>query len=164
MFVVSSLVSNASTKFFTDQFTRNLAYNFQEKLYVQTDRDSYTTGETIWFRVHRADATYHNPYLYSGLVYVDLYDYDDNVIRKMMLSPVDSVFSGTFKVPGNIPHGSCYMVAYTNWQQNYDPDFYYRRKIFINNPQNKKVRVTSEFHKESRDRLRADFQISSVQD
>lgn len=161
--VVVSLSSFAADKsYFADKFSKGLAFNFQEKLYVQTDRDSYTTGETIWFRIHRADATYHNPYLYSGLVYVDLYDYTDKLIRRMMISPTDSVFCGSVKLAANMSHGSCYMVAYSNWQQNYSPDLYYRRKIFVNNPANKKIRVTHEFHLESRDRLRADFEVNSI--
>ncbi len=153
----------ADRSYFDAKFNLGSALNFQEKFYIQTDRDSYTTGETIWFRVHRVDATYHNPRMYSGLVYVDIYDFEDELIKRMMIMPTDSVFSGSYKIPTSATHGACYMVAYSNWAQNFDSDLYYRRKIYINNPQNKKVYVTHEFVKE-KEKLRVNFQVTSIDD
>ncbi len=150
-----------SQGYFEEKFRLGSVTHFQEKLYIQTDRDSYTAGETIWFRVHRADATYHNPQLYSGLVYVDIYDYKDKLIRRMMITPSDSVFSGSYKLRKNADHGFYYMVAYTNWMQNFDSDLLFRRRIFINSPRNRQTSVTSTFHRDTRDRLRVNFDILS---
>ncbi len=147
--------------YFDDRFKLHSAVNFQEKLYIQTDCDTYNTGDTIWYRVHRVDAMYHSPKYYSGLVYVDIYDYDNKLVNHFLVAPTDSAFYCSYVVKANKAHGSYYMVAYTNWMQNFSSDLYYRRKIFINNPMNKKFTLNHEYHLESRDRLRVDFDINS---
>ncbi len=91
-------------------------------------------GETIWFRLHRVDASLHTPTLYSGVLYVDIVAPDGDLVRRMMITPIDSVFYGGYPIPLDTPSGWYEVVAYSNWQQNFDSDFYFRKSIFINNP------------------------------
>jgi len=47
-------IENPIKKLFLDQ----LSLFPQEKIYVQTDKSEYLSGEIIWFRVHLVDAVF----------------------------------------------------------------------------------------------------------
>ncbi len=44
--------------------------NYQEKMYVHTDKAVYITGEICWFKIYNVDAYNHEP---AGLSKVGLY-------------------------------------------------------------------------------------------
>ena len=46
----------------------------QEKLFVHTDKDAYTAGELIWFKIYNVDGVNHQPLSLSKVVYVEILD------------------------------------------------------------------------------------------
>ena len=60
-----------------ERFTYMVENLPQEKVYLHTDKSTYTTGEKIWFRAYELDAAMNSPVLYSRYVYVDLIDKRD---------------------------------------------------------------------------------------
>jgi len=53
----------------------------QEKTYLQTDKYTYVTGETVWFKAY---ATLENkPTVLSGVIYAELKDVSGKLIEKM---------------------------------------------------------------------------------
>lgn len=118
---------------------------FQEKIYLHTDKFSYSVGETLWFRAYRVDAMFHSPKFYSGLIYVDLYNRCDSLIHRMMLVRTDSCFQGSLKLPATLTQGKYVLVAYSNWMQNFDPSFYFRKELFVYNPIELQVQASADF-------------------
>lgn len=132
----------------SDMRERFDAYNdvfFQEKVYVHHDKDSYISGETIWLKAYRADAATNMPFFYSGLVYIEIHDQESRVVRRMQAIQTNSCFRLNYNIPQNWPSGNYELVAYTNWMQNYDEDFYFRKSIYIHNVNEALVNVDVEY-------------------
>lgn len=132
----------------TANFKRYQQLGFQEKIYIHTDKSAYGVGETIWFRAYRVDALFHSPRFYSGLLYIDLYNYRDSLIRRLQVAPTDSCFQGSLRLPESLPQGKYTLVAYSNWMQNFDDAFYFRKGIFIHNPVELKVHTSADFRED----------------
>ena len=103
-----------------------------EKLYLQTDKDNYIAGDTLWFKAYLFDALSLTAPDKSGLMYVEL----TNDSNKLMLRGMIPVYGGlTF---GNItldskdiPQGSYTLRAYTSWMLNFGEEAVFRKQIYV---------------------------------
>jgi len=78
-----------------------------EILYAQTDKQSYFTGETIWFRVFLVNSQTHVQDTLSRYVYAELINDQLEVKeRVMILHDEDGVFAGHFLVTDNLEAGT----------------------------------------------------------
>lgn len=137
-------------------------YYFQEKVYLHHDKDSYMAGETIWLKAYRVDASTHVPFFYSGVIYVELRDPENKLVRRMEVVRTDSCFMANYAIPANWPSGYYELIAYTNWMQNFDEDFYFRKKIYIYNPNDDVVNVDITYTPNQRkDRISVDALLTS---
>jgi len=105
--------------------------NPQEKVFVQTDKDKYLTGEAIWIKLWcTIDA---KPSFLSKIVYVVLNDDKGNVVEKKMY-PLNELASanGVIDVDKNIKSGNYTFCAYTLWMLNY-PQYVFKKTIYIYN-------------------------------
>ena len=59
----------------------------QEKIYVQTDKPDYLSGERIWFRAHLVNAQTHNPFFISRYVYVEIISPMEDLIERVKVRP-----------------------------------------------------------------------------
>ena len=102
----------------------------QEKAYVQTDRNAYLTGETIWFKVY---ATLNEkPTILSKIVYVELVGDDGKLLDKKMLKLTNGTANGVIDIKANYTSGNYSIRAYTLWMLNF-PDFIKEKKLtFLN--------------------------------
>ena len=67
-----------------NNFNREL-YNFpQEKIYLQTDRNIYMSGETMWFRAHLVDALLLKQANASRYVYVTLTSPSGKLLERVL--------------------------------------------------------------------------------
>ncbi len=121
-------------------FSSFCQHEFQEKVYLQTDKAFYVTGEYIWFRAYRTDASSHLPNLYSRFIYVELYDARDRFVSRIKVIERNGVFAGSFPIPEYIPSGKYNLRAYTYWMQNFQEEFYFRKEITIENITSGRVR------------------------
>lgn len=122
----------------------------REKAYIQTDRSQYCSGDTVWLRVHIADALSSIPStspLYpadrSNFVYVELHNndgilYGDNNksmntrLERIMIKRDDrGVFSSYFVVPESLPSGNFTLVAYTRHMLNFKEEEFPYKQIQI---------------------------------
>lgn len=106
----------------------------QEKVYLHLDKSNYTAGEYIWLKAYPADATFHVPNLLSKFVYVELIDRQDSIRQRIKLKQTDSCFYGDFKLTPDIAPGDYCIRAYTNWMQNNDEAYFFKKNITIVNP------------------------------
>lgn len=120
-----------------DQSFQNY-FNFspQEKIYLHTDKSSYPAGENIWFRAYCVDASYHLPTLMSKFLYVELINRQDSVVKRIKIKETDSCFYGNLSIPAKIPSGDYCIRAFTNWMQNSDEAFFFKKNIRITNTLN----------------------------
>ena len=70
----------------TNKSTEISKLSYAEKIYLQLSNTVFTTGETIWFKTIVTN-TINQPSKRSGVLYVDLIDFDDtiNYTKKLKL-------------------------------------------------------------------------------
>ncbi len=101
----------------------------QEKVFLQTDKTHYFSGETIWMKAWcMVDGM---PTFLSRILYVDLVNSTGQVILKKMYK-LDSLSStaADFDLSSNIKSGNYSVNAYTLWMLNF-PSFVFRKNIFV---------------------------------
>jgi hypothetical protein len=101
----------------------------QEKVFLQTDRASYVSGETVWMKAWcTVDGL---PSYLSRILYVDLVNSKGEVVLKKMYR-LDSLSStaADIDIASTIPSGTYALNAYTLWMQNF-PEFVFHKDIFI---------------------------------
>lgn len=128
----------------TVRMERQLAAWPQEKLYVQTDKAAYLSGERIWLRTHVADAATLRPLSRSRYVYLELLNPFSEIVERIMLRP-DSlgVFAGHLDLAEELPEGSYTIRAYTRYMENRGPDCFFRKSVGVLDPYS--VQLAPEF-------------------
>ena len=110
------------------------AKNYQEKVYLHTDKPYYYAGDPLFFKAY---FSYGNAYLrdeLSKILHVELISTDrDLVLRKKFLIQ-DGIVVGDFYLPDSLTSDSFYLRAYTNWMRNYGPESYFMQPLTVLNP------------------------------
>ncbi|MCO5950114.1 hypothetical protein NAF19_24665 [Mucilaginibacter sp. RT5R15] len=102
-----------------------------EKVFVHTNQDVYTSGETIWYKVYAM--AYGKPTALSHIVYLQLTDTAGNVIMQNKLHITNGTAHGNLDINQQLKSGWYRLSAFTAWMMNFDRDGYYQQKIFIKN-------------------------------
>ena len=110
------------------------AKNYQEKVYLHTDKPYYYAGDQLFFKGY---FNYGNPYLrdeLSKILHVELISTDrDLIIRKKFLIQ-DGIVVGDFNLPDSLNKDQYFLRAYTNWMRNYGPESYFLQPLTILDP------------------------------
>lgn len=145
MLLFSLLHAQQSFKFSPDSaLSLFQANNPQEKVFLQTDKETYYSGETIWMKAWcMLDNT---PTYLSRILYVDITDPKGNVILKKMFR-LDSLSSssGYFEIPVEAATGTYSINSYTLWMKNF-PDYVFKKpvQIYGSDFQNTKKAITNQ--------------------
>ncbi len=115
------------------KFSTYLQNNFQEKIFVHTDRGSYLAGETIWFSIYYAEAYTNLPAKTSSVVYVELINGNKKPVLQSTISLKHGRGDGTLYIPVDLPSGYYTLRSYTNWMKNFSADFYFHKDIPVYN-------------------------------
>ena len=119
-----------------DGFGKRLVANFEaysrerptEKVYIQTDRDVYLIGETIWLKGYLMNGTTHESDTVSRVLYVDLVDPLASRVRlRMQLRATEGYAPGQLLLPDSLGAGTYQLRGYTNFMRN-EPDAYFFTK------------------------------------
>jgi hypothetical protein len=101
----------------------------QEKVFVQTDKEFYITGETIWMKAWCV--LEEAPSFLSKIIYIDLVNNNGQVVlKKMYLLYSLSSTGADFELPESLTTGTYCINAYTLWMLNF-PDYIFRKNVFI---------------------------------
>jgi hypothetical protein len=104
-----------------------------EKIYLQTDKSFYITGEICWFKSYVVDAALHKPLSLSKVAYVEILNRDSKPVLQGKIALVKGLGNGSFFIPLYLASGSYKIRAYTNWMKNFGPDYFYEKNITIMN-------------------------------
>jgi len=119
----------------SDYFVQQMNAFPQEKIYLQTDKSYYISGEKIWFRAHLVDAILHKQANASRYVYVELVSPLDSVLNRVKVRP-DSLglFYGSLATDEGLVEGNFMLRAYTLYMKNSGEEYFYKKSLRIIDP------------------------------
>jgi hypothetical protein len=123
---------DAADKLFSD-FDKYRKQNFQEKIFVHTDKDFYLSGEVIWFKIYCVDGIENKLSSFSKVAYVEIIDFTGEPVLQAKIKLDKGKGDGSFYLPATLISGKFKLRAYTSWMKNYDPDFYFNKEVTIIN-------------------------------
>lgn len=108
---------------------KNTAHNtIAEKIYLQLSSTIFTMGETIWFKAIVTN-TLNQPSNLSGILHVELIDFDENIVKSKKLKLANGIGDGFFELNESYSPGSYMVRAYTTWNRNFGEDFIFEKYI-----------------------------------
>ncbi|AMR30565.1 hypothetical protein A0256_03560 [Mucilaginibacter sp. PAMC 26640] len=102
-----------------------------EKVYLHLDKPNYIPGDTLWFKAYTVVGETHNLSALSGVLYVELINPKDSVMRRLVLRLTSGISKGEFTLANNLKAGIYQLRAYTNWMKNAGADYFYTQRINI---------------------------------
>lgn len=103
-----------------------------EKLYIQTDKNNYGAGDTLWFKGYLFNAADLSASRKSGLLYAEIADESNKVVKRVMLSIIAGQVWGNIPLYENTyPAGLYTLRAYTNWMRNYNEAYVFKKQFSI---------------------------------
>lgn len=118
---------------FAEKFRQFRTNNYQEKIYIHTDRSFYVTGDYLWLRVRVVDAVTHKSSDLSKVVYVELVDRDQKPVAQVKVAVNEGTGYTSIYIPASLNSDNYFLRAYTRWMQNYSPDTYFGKVLTIVN-------------------------------
>ena len=118
-----------------------------EKLYLQTDRETYCVGDTVWFKGYLVNNSLASEFPESNYIYVELltYYYAKNVysnkveetyrtVQRVKVKRRDGILQGYVVLDSDMNTGTAILRAYSYWALNFPADYIYSRMITVINP------------------------------
>lgn len=105
----------------------------QEKIYLHLDKPFYAAGDDIWFRAYLVDAASHAPSRWSKIVYVELLDERDTLMRRLKILDREGLLYGDFPLPDTLKPGPYRIRAYTSYMRNAGEEFFFYKTFYIAN-------------------------------
>src|SRR5687768_12033472 len=115
------------------QFTVLKAYSPSEKIVLITDRESYTSGEIMWFKIFNLDPVSDTSINLSKVGYVEILDNTNQPVLQAKIALHLGKGKGSFSIPTDLKTGYYSLRGYTNWMKNFSPQFYFEKNISITN-------------------------------
>ena len=116
-----------------------------EKVYLHFDKPYYAIGDTIWFKAYLTVGPMHQPSGLSRIVYADLINDKDSVVKSLRMPTINGVAFGDITLSRELfKQGNYHLRAYTNWMRNFGPDYFFNKTISIGdfgNPVNPKISI-----------------------
>ena len=130
---MKTLLAGENEDDISDFFTRQLIAYPHEKIYLQSDKTHYLSGETVWFSATIVDALFHEPVYDDNYLFTELRNPLDSVVTRIIIKP-DSLngYYGSIPLNENLAEGDYILVAYRNTMTN--ADYFFKRMIYVSDP------------------------------
>ncbi|MBV9963909.1 MAG: hypothetical protein JO072_16820 [Parafilimonas sp.] len=115
------------------QFTFYQINNYNEKVFVHTDKTFYLAGESIWFKLYCVDENFHKPSDISRVAYVEIISAEKKAVLQAKISLNEGSGNGSLIIPSYVVSGNYVLRAYTKWMENFDADYFFQTPITIVN-------------------------------
>ncbi|NLX66801.1 MAG: hypothetical protein GXZ19_08565, partial [Bacteroidales bacterium] len=144
-----------------NRFNEQLLLFPHEKLYVQTDKPTYLSGERVWFRSHMVEASSNMPVFLSRYIYIELSDPFGQLIQRIKIRP-DSVgvYSGHLDLDEELPEGIYTIRAYTRYMRNRGNEAFFKKTIQVLDPYSLQLGILPHFEVNG-NRVNANFRFVS---
>jgi hypothetical protein len=120
-----------------------------EKVYLHLDKPYYAAGDTIWFKAY-VTIDQHSPTILRSIVYVDIFNGQDSIMRYLKIPVVNGVGFGNIALNTNdFKQGNYHLRAYTAYMRNYDPDYFFHKNLVVGNPVDKEVVTNVSFRSDA---------------
>ncbi len=103
-----------------------------EKVYLQTDRESYYPGDDLWFKAYLIDASFQMLSGHSTNLHVELISPALNITDSRIIKLNGGLGNGDFHLPDSLKPGRYRLRAYTNYMRNFGDNLFYKNIIIIN--------------------------------
>ena len=107
-----------------------------QKIHVQTDRDVYFLGETIWLSGYLLDGKTHRPVKDDQNLYVDLIDSEGHIIRSEIFLASQGFSEGSIPLTDSLLTGNFVLRAYTSFLRNFGDESFFYKPLTIVKTQN----------------------------
>lgn len=104
----------------------------RERVYLQTDKDFYLSGETLWLKMYLTDVE-GRPSSFSRIGYAELVGEEGTGAAQVKLSLRQSSGWGELLIPPTLPSGCYRLVGYTRQMRNEGEAVYFSKIIQIYN-------------------------------
>ncbi|MFB9053632.1 hypothetical protein ACFFVB_11155 [Formosa undariae] len=107
-----------------------------ENIYLHTDRNTYTLGESLWYKAYAVYPYNNQLYNKSDILHVELISPDKQIIAHHKTRIENGLGYGDFKLTdssGIKKPGIYQLRAYTNWNRNFDKAFIFSKDITVLN-------------------------------
>ncbi len=133
---ISLFISKASTAQNNELLSQRQVPDAIEKVYLQTDRDFFFLGDTIWFKAYLLDGQ--NLSLVSDIqnLYVELIDSQGKIRQEQVLLSEYGQASGSIIIPDTSVTGPFVIRAYTDYQKNFGEEMIFHKTIRISETKN----------------------------
>ncbi len=115
------------------KFNEYVLNNFQEKIFVHTDRNFYLSGDIVWFKIYNTSASQNTFTTISKIAYVELLNTENKSLLQAKIALTDGMGNGQFVLPLSLPTGNYIFRAYTNWMKNYSEEIMFEKTISVIN-------------------------------
>ena len=104
-----------------------------EKVFVHTDKNFYTAGEIVWYKLYVVDGVFHKPLNASKVGYVELLDKNNTPVFRAKLALDEKGGSASIQLPLGLPSGYYTLRGYTNWMKNMGVAHFFEKSLAIIN-------------------------------
>lgn len=113
----------------------------REKIYVQTDKDNYLVGDTIWFKGYLIDASTNQITTHSGIVYIEIKGPEFIALKKMAVHSYGGMFAGYISITrdDSWKDGIYSLNAFTKWMLNFGDSLYFTKAFKIRGNKQKMI-------------------------
>ncbi|SDM90541.1 TonB-dependent Receptor Plug Domain [Daejeonella rubra] len=103
-----------------------------EKVHLHLDKPYYASGQTVWFKAYLINAD-KRPSTLSKILYVDLIDSQNSIIRSLKLPISAGLATGDIWLSDTLKTGNYRIRAYTQWMRNFGEAAFYNQTIYVGN-------------------------------
>ncbi|WP_159730040.1 carboxypeptidase-like regulatory domain-containing protein [Sphingobacterium sp. 18053] len=131
--------------------------HIKEKIYLHLDKNDYSAGETIWFKLYCTTAPFNYLSNISKIANVELISPTNKIIKSIKIPITLGLSIGDFNLPDTLEEGSYRVRSFTRWMQNDSVANFYERVIPITNGRSDNIMTRSELVKNGTENL---FQVN----
>ncbi|MCK7461921.1 MAG: MG2 domain-containing protein [Sphingobacterium sp.] len=127
-----TFVSLKSNTLYSQDLTPADSLLIIEKVYLQTDRESYYPGEDLWFSAWLIDASSQILSAHSTSLHVELISPSLKITASLVARLNGGLGKGDFHLPDSLKPGRYRLRAYTNYMRNFGDKLFYKEILIIN--------------------------------
>ncbi|WP_333866796.1 carboxypeptidase-like regulatory domain-containing protein [Sphingobacterium sp.] len=129
----------------------------KEKIYLHLDKNDYSAGETVWFKLYCTTAPFNYLSNISKIANVELISSTNKIIKSIKIPITIGLGIGDINLPDTLEEGTYRIRSFTRWMQNDSISNFYERVIPVTNGRSDNVMTKSSLIKNGTENI---FQIN----